>query len=537
MITGEHRNPLPTIHSSGLGIGFPAYEAVPGTVCEPSENELAQFRERLTNLYLKLDVPTEDLVPAFTYLRRSKLLVDVREALQCQIGKPYPCEEALLKITAALPPDCASVIMGIHTSPHSVVDRTLEAYYKRLAMDHPDGLPFAISHAIPSTQAAAVRAIALMEPLASNPGNTLQVHAFLPIEPGRRDAQQWNMDHIYNLAQTTQYTIRESGQNIQMIGVLEQGTQVHPEELLEFILMYIQLGYDGICIADSISLTNPQETYELMKAVRTFIDENAPPQFEVQFHGHNDSGDAPECALAAMLAAGAEVHVTPLGIGERAGNADAKVVSVYKANLLGDNTYDPESYDRFGETFLEVTKANPSIYGPGEENALYTGAELHLNYLRKIRMLLRELESNRDTYYRLIDELGYTEEDATSTVTELLSQRLQGIVRSMRTMSIPEVYAYLKYLNKTAYLGARMPGYPDKLEHKVGLNAFSCDDATILALENAQQELGVHLPQKIIEKLLAEILDLLKNKNKPVSSEDLKGMIKNQYQDKINSSV
>ncbi|MBB5048010.1 homocitrate synthase NifV [Rhodopseudomonas rhenobacensis] len=85
-------------------------------------------------------------------------------------------------------------------------------------------------------------------------------------------------------------------------------------------------------IADTLSVLDPDASYQLMAALRRSTD------LELEFHGHDDLGLATANTLAAIKAGASHASVTVIGLGERAGNAPLEEVAVALKQLYGRDT-------------------------------------------------------------------------------------------------------------------------------------------------------------------------------------------------------
>jgi len=84
-------------------------------------------------------------------------------------------------------------------------------------------------------------------------------------------------------------------------------------DLLRVYAAVDALGVNRVGIADTVGISTPRQTYELVTAVREQV------RADIEFHGHNDSGCAIANAYAALEAGATHVDTSVLGIGERNG--------------------------------------------------------------------------------------------------------------------------------------------------------------------------------------------------------------------------
>lgn len=106
--------------------------------------------------------------------------------------------------------------------------------------------------------------------------------------------------------------------------------------LKEFVYYATEAGANRIRINDTVGISDPRETYMLIKSLKKSF-----PDVEFEFHGHNDLGMATANAIAAINAGVECVSATVNGIGERAGNSALEEIIAYlfsKKNIERFNT-------------------------------------------------------------------------------------------------------------------------------------------------------------------------------------------------------
>jgi homocitrate synthase NifV len=84
----------------------------------------------------------------------------------------------------------------------------------------------------------------------------------------------------------------------------------------ELTSLAISLGVNRIRIADTVGILNPLLTSTLFNNLQTDF-----PDFDFEFHGHNDLGMAAANTVTALLSGAGSASCTINGLGERAGNA------------------------------------------------------------------------------------------------------------------------------------------------------------------------------------------------------------------------
>ena len=95
------------------------------------------------------------------------------------------------------------------------------------------------------------------------------------------------------------------------------------ERLVAYAHALHDIGIKRLRIADTVGLMSPSQVQQLVRRIRS-----ACPDFDLEFHGHNDLGLATANALAALEAGATHVSATVLGIGERSGNASLEQIAM-----------------------------------------------------------------------------------------------------------------------------------------------------------------------------------------------------------------
>ncbi len=111
----------------------------------------------------------------------------------------------------------------------------------------------------------------------------------------------------------------------------EDATRSRPEFLVKVFQEVINAGANRIDIADTVGVIWPSRMSHLVNYVKTNVRGN----YVLSVHCHNDFGMAVANSIAAVEAGADQVHVTVLGVGERAGNAALEEVATALKFLLG----------------------------------------------------------------------------------------------------------------------------------------------------------------------------------------------------------
>lgn len=112
---------------------------------------------------------------------------------------------------------------------------------------------------------------------------------------------------------------------------LEDASRAYLQDLVIWVAAGLEGGADRFRLADTVGLWHPRQ---VTACVRSLLEQVGP--VELAIHTHNDLGLACANALAAMEAGVSWVDVTVCGVGERAGNCNARdLVSLLGLPLIG----------------------------------------------------------------------------------------------------------------------------------------------------------------------------------------------------------
>ncbi|MEM4848288.1 MAG: 2-isopropylmalate synthase [Ignisphaera sp.] len=111
----------------------------------------------------------------------------------------------------------------------------------------------------------------------------------------------------------------------------EDATRSDWEFLAQVFQAVVDAGAERIDIADTVGVAYPS----LMANLVNYVKNNVKGNYIISVHCHNDFGMATANSVAAVEAGADQVHVTVLGVGERAGNAALEEVASAIKFLLG----------------------------------------------------------------------------------------------------------------------------------------------------------------------------------------------------------
>src|SRR5580704_5970915 len=115
---------------------------------------------------------------------------------------------------------------------------------------------------------------------------------------------------------------REAGITVAFFAV--DGTRTELEFLKTVYLSALDAGAKELVVVDTIGACGPEAAEYLTRQVCQWAGTGVP----VHFHGHNDFGMAPACAVAAVRGGATWIQGTINGMGERAGNADIAEIAL-----------------------------------------------------------------------------------------------------------------------------------------------------------------------------------------------------------------
>lgn len=114
----------------------------------------------------------------------------------------------------------------------------------------------------------------------------------------------------------------------------EDSTRSRWEFLARVFQEVVDAGAERIDIADTVGIMRPSKMAELIKYVKDVVRGN----YILSIHCHNDFGMAVANSITALESGADQVHVTVLGVGERAGNAALEEVVATITFLMGFKT-------------------------------------------------------------------------------------------------------------------------------------------------------------------------------------------------------
>jgi 2-isopropylmalate synthase len=172
-------------------------------------------------------------------------------------------------------------------------------------------------------------------------GVAIEVTAFIGSSPVRADAERWTLETLIERTRAAMRMI--AGAGLPASFVTEDTTRSHPDVLTTLFEHAIDAGATRLVLCDTCGHATPdgvrnliEFTHRLLRAFR--VDDRV----AVDWHGHNDRGQALTNALFALECGVDRVHACGLGVGERVGNTPTELL-LLNLRLLG--AIDPTRHD------------------------------------------------------------------------------------------------------------------------------------------------------------------------------------------------
>ena len=223
---------------------------------------------------------------------------------------------------------------------------------------------------------AARTVIADVEPvvrISQEIGIPIEAATFIGSSPIRQYAEDWTMDRM--LKATEAAVSFAVAQGLSVMYVTEDTTRAKPETLKQLYGTAIDCGATRICLADTVGHATPDGVKALVSFVRREIVKQQ--RVKIDWHGHRDRGMGLINCLAAIEAGVDRVHATPLGVGERVGNAEMDLLIV-NLKLLGAHQTDLSKLPEYCRTVADAVGIPiPLNYPVMGSDAFRTGTGVH----------------------------------------------------------------------------------------------------------------------------------------------------------------
>jgi 2-isopropylmalate synthase len=172
-------------------------------------------------------------------------------------------------------------------------------------------------------------------------GVPVEVTAFIGSSPLRAAAEGWSLDTLVARTRESMRFISDAG--LPASFVTEDTTRSHPEVLSVLFRAAIDAGATRLVLCDTCGHATPDGVRNLIAFTRRVLRAlDAEHRVAIDWHGHNDRGQALTTALFAVEWGVDRVHACGLGIGERVGNTPMELL-LLNLHLLG--LLEPERHD------------------------------------------------------------------------------------------------------------------------------------------------------------------------------------------------
>lgn len=148
-------------------------------------------------------------------------------------------------------------------------------------------------------------------------------------------AEDWSENQI--VEDMYRFTKILSENRLKVICASEDTTRTRPGFLRRIFFAGKKAGAKGFCIADTVGFADPYSVEAQTRWIKEQIVKKE--NLEIQFHGHDDTGQSITNSLASLKGGANVIHITWLGIGERAGN------TALESLLSAFDTYNIQKYN------------------------------------------------------------------------------------------------------------------------------------------------------------------------------------------------
>jgi 2-isopropylmalate synthase len=205
-------------------------------------------------------------------------------------------------------------------------------------------------------------------------GVHMEAAAFIGSSPIRQFVEDWSLDRLLELTEkAVSFAVEHQ---LPVMYVTEDTTRANPDTVKALYTTAIRAGAKRICVCDTVGHATPVGVRNLLKFIRSVIDE-VDPSVKIDWHGHSDRGIAIPNTMAAIAAGVDRVHATGLGVGERCGNTPMDLLMV---NLKLEGLLDGP-VDKLGEYVQLVSEGTgvpiPRNYPVFGEDAFRTATGVH----------------------------------------------------------------------------------------------------------------------------------------------------------------
>lgn len=247
--------------------------------------------------------------------------------------------------------------------------------------------------------------------LAQGAGRTIEGIIFVGASPLRRFVEGWELNYMRKwMEENVSLAVKEG---IIPVVATEHTTETEPDVIKLLYRVGLESGGKKVCIADTTGAATPRGVRKLI----TFFQEEVLTGFEdvtIDWHGHNDRDLAVANSMEAIDSGARRVHVSVLGIGERAGNT--RLESIFtNLKIAGDSRRQELSkIPELSEFGSKIFKVDISSNYPGiGRKAGRTASGIHGSAEWKMRQLRRQGKvsvKNSRSPYSAVDQRWFGRE-------------------------------------------------------------------------------------------------------------------------------
>ena len=206
-------------------------------------------------------------------------------------------------------------------------------------------------------------------------GLEIEASLFIGSSPIRLYAEGWDEEFLLRqVRESIEFAVKNG---LPVLFVTEDTTRARPELIRTLYSEAVRLGAKRVCVTDTVGHATPEGAANLVRFMRTVLDEAGGHEVGIDWHGHRDRGMGLANCIAAFKAGATRAHGCGLGIGERCGNAEIDLLLV-NLKLLG---WIDRDLTRLAEYCREVSAATgvpiPSNYPVVGTDAFETATGVH----------------------------------------------------------------------------------------------------------------------------------------------------------------
>lgn len=316
--------------------------------------------------------------PDFKQVEKVSILAeDLRDGLQGAFRMPT-YEEMVGHIELLVKLGVDQAVVGIYTSSDNPLRRKTEKLLEYLNKHHPKFKPMVYGLITKES----------MDWLASCKEKNKNITAIMLIgtAPARLYVENWDLEYI--LSEVNKYINKCVHEyDMDVMGGIEHATQTPPESLKKIITAIVQGGAGSLGFGDTIGYIRPRGVFHFIRFVKATLRDLDAEHLGVDWHGHNDLGNALTNALTAIAYGANRIHTVSYGFGERAGNLSMEKLILNLSGIYREKGVEPRwRLDHLAETiryFVWITGHDIPQNGVLGRNAFKTTVGIHTSALGK----------------------------------------------------------------------------------------------------------------------------------------------------------